>query len=402
MQSLPHVIMGGSRSGKSTLSINICKNLIDEGEGLILIDCIRNTEFADVIRAITPPDRLIDIDLSVYKCIQALSYNEYKVTSEMDAYEISKVARRKTSNLLELINIMNDDDKQLAPKMRKYIGAAARIAFCFNSSSMKDILRILQIHNVRHEYISKLSKELYDKLDDSVISLKELDEYTKETKDKPSRLCGTKDNKIEGIVDRIDLFRENDVIDAMFSKEPTYNIDFVKAMDEGKVIIIRMRDKDFDDETSIDVLTTFFIQKIWLATKIRGSEHKEPKKVTVIIDEVFQVPTAQKILTKTFVQSAKFKLKYILTLHNLEGLSKEARASLKGANTTYTLIAGVDKEAFESLEKEFAVHGYFVDDLLNLKRYTALHLIKGNDSYKALITNLPPELKVDIDEQQTA
>lgn len=402
LQSLPHVIMGGSRSGKSTLSINICKNLIDAGEGLILIDFIRNTEFSDVIRAITPTDRLIDIDLSVYKCIQALSYNEYKITPEMDAYEVSKIARRKTSNLLELINIMNDDDKQLAPKMRKYIGAAARIAFCFNSSSMKDILRILQIHTVRYEYINKLSKELYDKLEDSVIALKELDEYTKETKDKPSQLCGTKDNKIEGIIDRIDLFRENDVIDAMFSKDPTDNIDFVKSMDEGKVIIIRMRDKDFDDETSIDVLTTFFIQKIWLATKIRGSKHKEPKKVNVIIDEVFQVPTAQKILTKTFVQSAKFKLKYILTLHNLEGLSKEARASLKGANTTYTLIAGVDKEAFESLEKEFAVHGYCVDDLLNLKRYTALHLIKGNDSYKALITNLPPELKVDIEEENVA
>lgn len=139
-----------------------------------------------------------------------------------------------------------------------------------------------------------------------------------------------------------------------------------------------------------------------MATKIRGSKHKEPKKVTVIIDEVFQVPTAQKILTKTFVQSAKFKLKYILTLHNLEGLSKEARASLKGANATYTLIAGVDKEAFESLEKEFEVNGYCVDDLLNLKRYTALHLIKGNDSYKALITNLPPELKAYIKEENVS
>jgi predicted glycosyltransferase len=84
------------------------------------------------------------------------------------------------------IYIMNDDDKQLAPKMRKYIGVAARIAFCFNSSSMKDILRILQIYTVRHECINKLSKELYSKLEDSVIALKELDEYSKETKDKPS------------------------------------------------------------------------------------------------------------------------------------------------------------------------------------------------------------------------
>ena len=394
LQSLPHVIMGGSRSGKSTLSINVCKNLIDAGEGLILIDFIRNTEFADAIKSITPNERLIDIDLSNYESIQSLSYNEYKIKNDMDSYQISKIARKKASNLLELINIMNNDDKQLAPKMRKYLGAAARIAFCFNNSSMKDVLRILQMYNIRHQFINNLSEDLYSKLEDSIIALKELDEYTKETKDKPAQLCGTKENKIEGIIDRVDLFRENDVIDAMFTKEPTNNIDFAKAMDEGKVIIIRMRDIDFDDNTSIDVLTTFFIQKIWLAAKIRGSKHKNPKKTTVIIDEVFQVPTAQKILTKTFVQSAKFKLKYILTLHNLEGLNKDARASLKGANTTYTLIAGVDKEAFESLSKEFEINGYCLEDLLNLKRYSALHLIKCNDGYKALITHLPPPVKI--------
>lgn len=394
LQSLPHVIMGGSRSGKSTLSINVCKNLIDAGEGLILIDFIRNTEFADAIKSITPNERLIDIDLSNYESIQSLSYNEYKIENDMDSYQISKIARKKASNLLELINIMNNDDKQLAPKMRKYLGAAARIAFCFNNSSMKDVLRILQMHTIRHQFINNLSKNLYSKLEDSIIALKELDEYTKETKDKPAQLCGTKENKIEGIIDRVDLFRENDVIDAMFTKEPTNNIDFAKAMDKGKVIIIRMRDIDFDDNTSIDVLTTFFIQKIWLVAKIRGSKHKNPKKVTVIIDEVFQVPTAQKILTKTFVQSAKFKLKYILTLHNLEGLNKDARASLKGANTTYTLIAGVDKEAFESLSKEFEINGYCLEDLLNLKRYFALHLIKCNDGYKALITHLPTPVKI--------
>jgi hypothetical protein len=44
-------------------------------------------------------------------------------------------------------------------------------------------------------------------------------------------------------------------------------------MEHGKVILIRMRDIDFDDEVSVDILTTFFIQKIWIATKIRGTMH---------------------------------------------------------------------------------------------------------------------------------
>lgn len=398
LKSLPHVLLGGSRSGKSTLSINICKNIIDSGEGLIIPDFIKNCELTDIIKAITPNHRLIDIDLSIYSCIQALAYNELMISKYMKPYEVNKITRRKTSMMLELVNIMNNDEKQLPPKMRKYLGAAARVAFCFNNSSMRDVMRILQLHEVRYEFINKLSNDLKVLLEDSIISLNELDEWSKVTKENPvSEVIGTKENKIEGIIDRIDFFRENDVIDAMFSKDPSQNIDIVKAMDEGKIIIIRMRDKDFDDKTSKDVLTTFFMQKIWLATKIRGGREnkgKYPSRVTLLIDEVFQVPTAQKILTDTFLQSAKFGLKYMLTLHNLEGLSKEALASLKGANTSYTLISGVDKKAFEELEKEFEVHGYSLDDLLNLKRFDALHLIKGNDGYKAFITHLPPELKI--------
>lgn len=398
LKSLPHVLLGGSRSGKSTLSINICKNIIDAGEGLIVPDFIKNCEFTDIIKAVTPEHRLIDVDLSIYSCIQALAYNELMITKDMKPYEINKITRRKTSMMLELVNIMNNDEKQLPPKMRKYLGAAARVAFCFNNSSMRDVMRILQVHEARYTFINKLSNDLKVLLEDSIISLNELDEWSKVTKENPvSEVVGTKENKIEGIIDRIDFFRENDVIDAMFSKDPSQNIDLIKAMDEGKIIIIRMRDKDFDDKTSKDVLTTFFMQKIWLATKIRGSREnksKYPARVTLLIDEVFQVPTAQKILTDTFLQSAKFGLKYMLTLHNLEGLSKEALTSLKGANTSYTLISGVDKKAFEELEKEFEVHGYSLDDLLNLKRFDALHLLKGNDGYKALITHLPPELKV--------
>ena len=41
--------MGGSRSGKSTFTINMCKNIIDAGEGLIVIDFIKNTELAEKV-----------------------------------------------------------------------------------------------------------------------------------------------------------------------------------------------------------------------------------------------------------------------------------------------------------------------------------------------------------------
>lgn len=391
LQSLPLAIMGGSRSGKSTFSINMCKNIIDTGEGLIVIDFIKNTELAEQIKGITPVDRLIEIDLSNPKHVQSLAYNEIRIKEGMSKDEVLKIARMQTNYVLQLVNIINNDDKQLAPKMRKYLGAAARVAFCSPGTSMKDILKILQSHIVRHHFIDKLSDELKIDLEDSIIALEELDDYSKVTP--IPTICGTKDNKIEGIIDRIDLLRENLIIDSMLSKDPKDNVDFVKAMEEGKVVLIRMRDIDFDDDISIDILTTFFIQKIWIATKIRGTMHEHPGRCTVLIDEVFQSPTSQKLLTKQFVQSAKFGLKYVLTLHYMDQLSKEAQSALKNSNASYMLISGVDKKAFEALEEEFNIHGYCLDDLLNLKQYHSLNLIKSKDGYESFITKLPPELK---------
>lgn len=388
LQSLPLAILGASRSGKSTYSVNMSKNIIDNNEGLIVIDFIKNTELADDIKALTPKDRLIDIDLSNPDMIQSLCYNEFKITSDMTAYEISSISRKQTNNLLKIVNIINGDDKELSPKMRKYLGAAARIAFCFPNSCMKDVLNILQFHEIRHKYINKLSEELKDRLKDSILSLNELDEVNKK-----GEVTGTKEIKIEGILDRIDLMRENIIIDEMISKTPENNIDFVKAMEEHKVILIRMRDKDFDDDISIDILTSFFLQKIWVALKIRGTMHNLPDRVTVLIDEIFQTPCAQKILAKNFVQSAKFGLKYVLTLHYLQQLSQDAQRAMRNANASYMLIAGIDENAFSSFRSDFEKEGYDVEDLLNLERYHSLNLIKTKNGRSAFITKLPKGIK---------
>lgn len=389
LQSLPLAILGASRSGKSTFSINLSKNIIDNNEGLIALDFIKDCELANNIKAITPKDRLIDIDLSNPKMIQSLCYNEFKITSDMSAYEISSISRKQTNNLLKIVNIINGDDKELSPKMRKYLGAAARIAFCFPNSCMKDVLNILQFHEIRYKYINKLSEELKDRLKDSILSLNELDEVNKK-----GEVTGTKEIKIEGILDRIDLMRENIIIDEMISKSPENNIDFVKAMEEHKVILIRMRDKDFDDDISIDILTSFFLQKIWAALKIRGAMHNLPGRVTVLIDEIFQTPCAQKILAKNFVQSAKFGLKYVLTLHYLQQLSQDAQRAMRNANASYMLISGVDENAFSSFRSDFEKEGYEVEDLLNLERWHSLNLVATSKGKKAFITHLPAELKI--------
>ena len=52
------------------------------------------------------------------------------------------------------------------------------------------------------------------------------------------------------------------------------------------------------------------------------------------------------------------------------------------------LIAGCSKDNYNELKEE--LEPYELEDLLNLKRYYSLNLIKTNDGYSKFITKLPP------------
>lgn len=387
LSNLPIAILGGSRSGKTTYSTNLCKNIIDNGEGLIVFDFIKNTEFADNIRSITPTDRIIDLDLSIPDNLQSFSYNEIQINDKIDPIDIVKKSNMQIQQVMSLVDAINEDGSPLTGKMRRYLLSAGKLVFIKNNTSLKDVIKCLQNYNYRMNLINSVNPNIKEYLEENIDTLLELNEYDKKT----GEIVGTKDSKIEGILDRINLLKENINMDIMFNMPPSNNLNFVNAMNDGKVILIRLREDEFFDKISKNVLVTFFISKIWLASQIRGKEKNIPR-CTVLIDEVFQTPMAQRLIGKQLVQSAKFKLKYVLTLHYLNQLYTDVQEALKSANSSYMLISGCDKKAFKELEDEFNLLNYELDDLLNLKRYHSLNLIKTEKSYSAFITKLPPPI----------
>lgn len=389
LSNLPIAILGGSRSGKTTYAINVCKNIIDEEEGLIIIDYIKNTEFAEQVKSIVPKTRLIDLDLSNPKNLQSFAYNEIKITDGMSAIEIVKKANMQIQQVMSLVDSINHDGSPLTGKMRRFLFNAGKLAFTKNNTSLKDVIRCLQNYKYRMECIEGIGLDLKPQLQEAIDTLLELNEYDKKT----NEVNGTKDSKVEGILDRINLLKENINMELMFNISPENNLNFVKAMNEGKVILIRLREDEFFDKISKNVLVTFFISKIWLASQIRGKQTDIPR-CNVMIDEIFQTPMAQRLIGQQLVQSAKFKLKYIFTLHYLNQLYLDVQEALKSANSSYMLLSGCDKKAFKELEEEFSLLGYELDDLLNLKRYHSLNLIKTEKAYSSFITKLPQELNI--------
>ncbi|MBU3812288.1 MAG: hypothetical protein H9893_11610 [Candidatus Niameybacter stercoravium] len=106
----------------------------------------------------------------------------------------------------------------------------------------------------------------------------------------------------------------------------------------------------------------------------------------MFFDELYQTPNCQEFLKSKLSQIAKFYAKPIISCHYL-GQIPGIRGELKAANTSYMLIAGCDKMNYNELKEE--LDPYTLDDLLHLKRYHSLNLVKTSDGYARFITGLP-------------
>ncbi|MDF2892530.1 MAG: hypothetical protein K0R80_2897 [Clostridia bacterium] len=386
--NLPLTIVGPPGCGKTTYIANYVKYARMRKEAVIVIDFIKNCELSDDIEKVVSKEDLIIIDCSNEEQLQGLGYNEIKHTNKSD-FERLKAANLMAEQTLALVDSINNEGLPLTSKMRRYLSAACNVAFLFDIN-IKSAIMCLQDYRRRQEYIKAIPESMRSLLDEEIGALEELNEYTLEkdpnTKEVLSELTGTRDSKIDGILDRINLIRENIYLKYMYSKSCGSNIDFVRGMEQGKVILIKMPEDTFGSKMVKNVLVTYFCSKIILATKIRGSMHNQPTRCHEIIDELYQAPTAARLIKETINQVRKFGNKYVFSCHYLNQIGT-LKEELKSGNSSYMLLHGADKAIYKELEDE--LKPYEVEDLLNLKRFTSLNLIKYQKGYAKFISKLP-------------
>ena len=247
-------------------------------------------------------------------------------------------------------------------------------------------------HITRNQFINNIPKDQIEQVEDYVLNLKELDEWSKVTKDCPAEIIGTKMSFIQGILNRVSKLKQNTYMELMLKKDTKSNINLVEEMQKSQLICIRMPEVMFSTEQEKDTYCTYWITKIWGALQVRKwniPNADERVKVNIIFDELYQVPSCQGFLKTKLSQIAKFSAKPIISCHYL-GQINNIRNELKAANSSYMMIQGCDKDNFKELKDELAP--YELEDLLNLKRYTSLNLIKYENGWAKFITKLPPPI----------
>lgn len=384
--NLPLTLIGSQGSGKTTYIKNIVKNCTNNNESVFVLDFIKNCELSEDIIKIVDKEKLVVIDLSKEKDIQGLGYNEIKIDANMTAYEKLSLASIQSQQIMSLVDSISVGDP-LSSRMRRYLNAAANVTFCLGYSSVKDVISCLENYSLRKKYIASLSSDLKEFLEDEINTLYELDEYSKATKDNPNvEVIGTKDSKIEHILDRVSMLREDFKLKYMYNKSTKDNINLVDLLDKGKVIIIKMPENEFPTKMIKNILITYWISKVWLSSQIRGSKTDKPSRVNTIIDEVFQAPTSLSLLEYILPQSRKFGTKFIFSTQYIKQLDSIFE-SLEASGGSFMLLTGSNEDDFNHFKSK--IDNYEYEDLRDMDRFSSLNLIKYSDGYSSFITKLP-------------
>lgn len=382
--NLPLVLVGAQGGGKTTFIGNNVYDAIKAGEGCVVVDIIKNCELSSSIESITPKDKLVVLDLGTEEGIQGLGYNEIVIDEKMSAFQKLKLASLQSQQVMSFIDSISTGDP-LSSRMRRPLNAAAQVVFCQGYNSIKNVVECLENHEKRAFYVGNLKGELLEHLEDEISSLKELDD-----RDKTGEVIGTKASKIEHILDRVGMLREDFKMKYMYNKNLKDNINLVDCMEQGKVVLIKMREDDFPTKMIKNVMVTYWISKVWLASQIRGGLNEKPLRSNIIVDEVFQAPTCMKTLEYILPQSRKFGSKFVFSTQYLRQLDSIADV-LEASGSSYMLLKGALEDDFNHLKNK--IKGYEYEDLRDMEQYSSLNLIYYSKGYSSFITKLPPPIK---------
>ena len=378
---LGRVLMGSMGAGKDYYMVNMAKDIIKAGRGLIVIDYIDKCQLSDNIKAITPKEKLLEIDCSNINQLQTFSYNELKISDDMDIYTKLSMAMQKAQQLQILLDSINDDNSKLTPRMLRYLYAGATVVFFNNSNaSFKNVIDVLLDPVKRENIINSLSVEAKEILIDEIDDLKELTKVYKKGN------MENADTKIDGIIDRISWLKTNFYTKLAFTKDSKNNIDFIEAINQNKVILIKIPEKTFNSKMIRNVLATFYLSKIWLSKQLGATE----SKTELFVNEIHQSYNCQLLMEDILVECRKFNLVPTLALHYLGQCTNKLKNSILASGSSFLLISGCDVKAFTELRPHFEKYGYSEADLVELDRYNALCLIKNEENnYSAFVSKLP-------------
>ena len=404
---MPEVIMAKMGGGKTSAFENKGVDAVNNGDGLICIDFIKNCEMSDNIIRNIDKDKVVVINFADYMCQEGFSFNEINMirdmSSAMSRYECAILQNAQITHFID-----NLGDEEFSASMGRYLDAACTAVLIHEDKSIKDVVKCLEDYNARIKYMAKLRKfsismpeEYRELISEDLMALDELNEYHVDKKTGESDVVGTNINKISGIISRISMLKKNPALKFMYIRSPKNNINLAELMQQGKAIFFKLPQNRFSSPQVKNIMVSYLFSKIMIASEIRSEIYKHDKlrTVHVICDEIQQARGSFRNIGEMCYQMRKFRVKLILSTHNFKKI-EPIKDILIDAGSSIMMLRGSSVKDFEVLKDEFNKFGFDKEDLISLShtdKYKALCLIATKRGRYGCIVELPKPVKNKIE-----
>lgn len=374
---LPFIILTKMGGGKTTLLLNMARDTVDAGDGLIVFDYIRDCQLSKALIKMYPDINIIKFDDP--DNLDNFSFPEVEID---ESWSVSK--RLETANIIFgevklLVNSMATDSNEMTRPMSRYLSAACNMVFIHKDKTLLDLLDVLEDKDIRDLYIRlAISQGVYRENDRDIRTLRELD---------------TSQISLDRLLERFSIITEDFTLRKMLENQ-TSKVNFVDIMDNKKPILLMMPQNIFTSKKKKDIICTYYMRRINLAMN-RRLEYGNTCRV--MIDEGHQIPNTIKLLGNFISEPRKFSLNFIITMHSFSQLgSAELKDMIIGAGCQFMLLKGVTENAFNEL-KSYIGDEFEYNDMREMEwKFGSLNLIYENNVHKAFMSKLP-DAPVDSD-----
>ena len=410
---MPELTVAKMGGGKTSKFENNGVDAVNNGDGLIVIDFIKNCEMSDNIIRNIDKNKVVEIDFSDFMCQEGFGFNEINMIRDMNnpmsRYECAILQNAQITQFIDSLG-----EEEFSASMGRYLDAACTAVLIHENKGIKDVVRCLEDFRARDEYMSMLSEfkeempEQYQELiEEDLNALEELNEYRDKKvggkKTGELELSGTAINKISGIISRISMLKKNPALKFMYIRSPKNNINLSELMQQGKAIFFKLPQNRFSSPHVKNIMVSYLFSKIMIASEIRSEIYKNEtlRTVHVICDEIQQARGSFTNIGEMCYQMRKFRVKLILSTHNFQKIPP-IKDILIDAGASKIMLRGSSVKDFEVLKDEFEKFGFTKEDLVSLShtdKYKALCLIATTRGRHGCIVELPKPVKNKIELQ---
>ena len=383
--SFTNVFMGPEGCGKTTQIKRLAKECSWQGYSNILIDFIEDNKLAKEVKAAIDPNKVITLKIGDKGFIPALAYNEVSklITEDTDSWMKIHYASMIAEQVEYLINsITSSTTGELSDAMVRLLNAACRIVFVKPKTTIGDVLDVLLRHDKRLKAV-EYAKTVYKPDSNLFFELDSINEYDKGGK----KVIGTKtaNRSLEGVLSRFTQLTKVPFLEAMLQADIDPAHDFDKWIQEGKSIFIMIPQNLFPNPKTRDIITTYFVTRIWLAAQIR-EDNSNSRLCNLIFDEVHQMPNSASFIAEHVNEFRRHRLGLTISCHYLGQFAALEEAMLS-KRTNYIVCQGTQKDNVKKLQEEIAP--FTLDDLSKLKLHEAICSINYVSGRHNFIGKLP-------------